>query len=133
MPNPPPNQLRLPPTEIAALLARGDALFAHGDISSARLFYERAADAGEGRAALRLGNTFDPAFLEFAHLHMRGDLAMAESWYGRARKLGETEAEILLTTGQRHDQIEAIAAQHKIAPAEQQSAGEHFENVTTKN
>jgi hypothetical protein len=118
MPNPPPNQLRLPPTEIAALLARGDALFARGDISSARLFYERAADAGEGRAALRLGNTFDPAFLEFAHLHMRGDLAMAEAWYGRARKLGETEAEILLTTAQRHDQIEATAAQHKIAPAE---------------
>ena len=103
MPNPPPHKLRLPPTEIAALLARGDALFARGDISSARLFYERAADAGEGRAALRLGNTFDPAFLGFAHLYMRGDLAIAESWYGRARELGETEAEILLTIAQRHD------------------------------
>jgi hypothetical protein len=83
-------------TEIAALLARGDALLAQGDVSSARLFYERAADAGEGLAALRLGNTFDPAFLDFAHLRVRGDSAMAVSWYARARELGAAEAEILL-------------------------------------
>ena len=95
-PDPLPAPLRLPATEIAALLKRGDALLARGDISSARLFYERAADAGEGRAALRLGNTFDPAFLDFAHLRVRGDPAMAGSWYGRARELGAAEAEILL-------------------------------------
>jgi hypothetical protein len=92
----PPAQLRLSAGEITALLARGDTLFALGDISSARLFYERAADAGEGRAALRLGNTFDAAFLDFAHLRVRGDPAKAVSWYGRARELGEAEAEILL-------------------------------------
>jgi hypothetical protein len=92
----PPAQLRLPAAEIAALLARGDTLFAQRDISSARLFYERAADAGEGRAALRLGKTFDPVFLDFTHLGVRGDSAMAVSWYGRARELGEAEAEILL-------------------------------------
>jgi hypothetical protein len=95
-PRPPPAQSRLPAAEIAALLARGDTLFAQGDVSSARLFYERAADAGDGRAALRLGNTFDPAFLGFAHLRVPGDSAMAVSWYGRARELGAAEAEILL-------------------------------------
>ncbi len=95
-PGPPPGQLHLPAAEITALLARGDTLFALGDISSARLFYERAADAGEGRAAVRLGNTFDPAFLDFAHLRVRGDSAMALSWYGRAHELGAAEAEILL-------------------------------------
>jgi hypothetical protein len=95
--DPLPAQLRLPAAEIAALVARGDALFAGGDLSSARLFYERAADAGDGRAALKLGNTYDPVFLEFAHLRVTGDVALAESWYIRARKLGETEAEILLT------------------------------------
>jgi hypothetical protein len=95
-PGPPPAQLRLPAAEITALLARGDTLFAQRDISSARLFYERAADAGEGRAALRLGETFDPVFLDFTHLGVRGDSAMAVSWYGRARELGEAEAEILL-------------------------------------
>jgi hypothetical protein len=52
------------------------------ELASPRLFYERAADAGEARAALRLGNTFDPAFLDFAHLRGRGDSAMAVSWYG---------------------------------------------------
>jgi hypothetical protein len=93
--DPPPVRLRLPAAEIATLLERADRLFALGDIASARLFYERAADAGEGRAALRLGNTFDPVFLDFAHLRVRGDAAMAQSWYSRARKLGEAEAEIL--------------------------------------
>jgi TPR repeat protein len=66
-----------------------------GDISSARLFYERAADAGDARAALRLGKTFDPAFLDFAHLRIRGDIGKALYWYSQARKLGETEVEIL--------------------------------------
>jgi hypothetical protein len=95
-PGPTPAQLRLPAADIAALLSRGDTLFALGDISSARLFYERAADAGDGHSALRLGNTFDPAFADFAHLRVRGDPAMAVSWYSRARELGEGKAEILL-------------------------------------
>jgi len=56
-----PNQQ--PSAEIAALVARGDALLSTGDIVSARLFYERAADRGDGGAALRLGATFDPGFL----------------------------------------------------------------------
>jgi hypothetical protein len=45
---------------------------------------------------LKLGNTFDPAFLDFAHLRVRGDLAIAKSWYRRAHELGETKAESLL-------------------------------------
>ena len=50
-------------TEITELLEHGDALLRNGDVSSARLFYERAAGAGNGRAALRLGATFDPKHL----------------------------------------------------------------------
>jgi hypothetical protein len=34
-----------------------------GDITLARLYYERAADAGSGLAALQLGATFDPVTL----------------------------------------------------------------------
>jgi hypothetical protein len=49
--------------EIAELLARGDSFVVIGDLASARVFYERAASAGDGRAALRMGTTFDPAFL----------------------------------------------------------------------
>lgn len=112
------DKLRLSPVVIAVLLSRGDALFEQGEIYSARRFYERAAVAGDGRAALRLANTFDPAFLEFAHLRMRGDAAMAESWYRRARELGQTEAAMLLVPAPRHDQNEGAAAQDEIAPAE---------------
>jgi Peptidase C39 family len=85
------------PAELAALLARGDVLFTKGDLLAARLFYERAADGGNGQAALRLGETFDPVFLDQAHLRgARGDWSIALSWYRRARDLGVAEAEFLL-------------------------------------
>jgi Peptidase C39 family len=90
-------ETRVSAADTAALLARGDMLFSKGDLAAARLFYERAADAGEGRAALRLGETFDPVFLDRARLPgARGDLSTALSWYRRARDLGVAEAEILL-------------------------------------
>jgi hypothetical protein len=80
-----------------ALVERGDMLFGTGDIVSARLYYERAVDAGSAEAALRLGETFDPSFLARARLNgMRGDPAVAVKWYKRARELGSMEADILV-------------------------------------
>jgi hypothetical protein len=68
--------------------------FARGNVASARLFYERAANAGEARAALRVGATFDPAFLGPDALRgVRSDPAEASYWYRRASDLGEPEAE----------------------------------------
>jgi hypothetical protein len=95
--SPPPTQSpadqRLSPTEIAALVTRGDRFLSAGDIASARLFYERAADAGDGSAALRLGATFDPGFLGRAGVRgTTGDPAQASSWYNRARDLGNAAA-----------------------------------------
>jgi hypothetical protein len=79
--------------EITALLARGDRFLSTGDIASARLFYERAANAGVGAAALRLGATFDPGFLSRAGVRgAPGDPAQAAAWYRRARELGEVAA-----------------------------------------
>jgi len=93
----PPSEPRASAAETAALLARGDSLFGVGDVSSARLFYERAADAGDGQAALRLGETYDPTFLERAKLRaVQGDAGAAIFWYRRASELGVAEAEILL-------------------------------------
>jgi hypothetical protein len=87
-----PNAI-LSTAEVTELLARGDALLRTGDIASARLFYERAAAVGDGRAALRLGATFDPAFLGNAGLrNAQGDAAKARSWYSRALDLGAAEA-----------------------------------------
>jgi hypothetical protein len=80
--------------EITALLGRGDAFLSSGDITSARLFYERAADAGSGLAALQLGATFDPVTLGRAGVRgVTADPAQALSWYRRARELGVGEAE----------------------------------------
>jgi len=96
-PSPPP---AAPPSaaEIAALLARGDAFLRLGDVASARPFYERAADAGEWQGAVRLGETFDPVFLQHAQLHgVSADMAVALGWYRRARELGASEAVILKT------------------------------------
>ena len=89
-----PAALRLPDRQLAELLARGDEFLRSGDIASARLFYERAADAGDGQAALRMGATFDPTFLASAGLrNLRGNLAKARLWYHRALGLGASEAQ----------------------------------------
>jgi hypothetical protein len=81
------------PTEVATLVTRGDGFLSAGDITSARLFYERAADAGVASAALRLGATFDPDFLSRVGIQgIPGDAAQAASWYRRARDLGERAA-----------------------------------------
>jgi TPR repeat protein len=68
------------------------------DLASARLFYERAVDAGDAHAALKLGATYDPLFLSKAGLRfVRPDPAAARHWYERGRDLGAgDEAEILL-------------------------------------
>ena len=88
---------RLSAEEMAALLARGDNLLSVGDVASARLFYERAVDGGGGLAAIRLGETFDPLFLDRVHLSgVRGDPGVALLWYRRARDLGAIDAEVLL-------------------------------------
>jgi hypothetical protein len=91
------NGSRLSAADLELLLTRGDTLFASGDLTSARLFYERAAQAGNGPAALRLAETYDPQFLKRAHLRgVQGDIATATFWYKRASNLGMSEAGILL-------------------------------------
>jgi TPR repeat protein len=89
-----PAARRLADRQLRELLARGDVFLRAGDLTSARLFYERAADAGDGQAAFRVGATFDPTFLASAGLrNLRGDLAKARLWYHRALGLGASEAQ----------------------------------------
>src|SRR5262249_38892509 len=91
-----PVAARLPTDQLAALLARGDAQFNNGDVASARLFYERAAEGGDARAAVRLAKSYDPAFLARIRLNgVRGDAAVSAQWYRQARVMGAADIEPL--------------------------------------
>ncbi len=88
---------KLTATETELLLSRGDALLRSGNVTAARWLYQRGALAGDATGALRLGQAFDPMFLNRAHLrNARGDLGMAVFWYRRAQELGNAEAGVFL-------------------------------------
>ena len=74
-------------------MARGDALLKDGNVSAARLFYERAAAQGWGPAALALGATYDAIELSrMGAFGVAADPAKARAWYEKARDLGAPEA-----------------------------------------
>jgi hypothetical protein len=88
----PPPEKSLPPT-VRFALAEGDARFADGNTRGARFFYQQAFDAGEAEGALRMGETFDPAFLPVDRLRLvQADPQVAAFWYRRAVALGAAEA-----------------------------------------
>jgi TPR repeat protein len=83
--------------EIASLLKRADSLIASGDVAASRLVLRRAAEAGDARAAMMLAGTYDPAVLGKLSVHgVVPDLAMARSWYEKARRFGAPEASVQL-------------------------------------
>jgi hypothetical protein len=83
----------LSPDETAALLKRGNALIASGDLAAARLVLQRAAEAGNARAAFALAGTYNPITLGELQVHgLSADLAKARHWYERAKELGSPDA-----------------------------------------
>jgi hypothetical protein len=95
---PPPQGVQsLPPQDrerAVRLVKKGDEQLAEGNIAAARLFYERAADAGLAQGAMALAGTFDAS--ELAQLGVRGiqpDPKQARRWYERAQQLGASDAE----------------------------------------
>ena len=96
--NPPPSNAVPKPVptlsarETAVLVERGRTLFEAGDLAAARLFFRRAANAGDASAALAMGATYDPEVL--AKRFVRGigaNLEEARGWYEKARELGSPE------------------------------------------
>lgn len=82
-----------------SLMQRGDAMLKQGNVEAARMLYERAASDGVGSAALKLGETYDAAFLASHHLiGPKPNPQQAEAWYRKASALGEAEAERRLRT-----------------------------------
>jgi TPR repeat protein len=76
--------------DIGRAIGLGDALLRGGEIEAARFFFKLAADAGDRRAALRLGETLDPALLRYPL--GSSDRRAARYWYQRALALGDVEA-----------------------------------------
>jgi len=80
--------------EIALMMKSGAELMAYGDISAARLMYQRAAEAGDAMAALALAETYDPLVLR--RVNPKGgitpDIALAHTWYEKAKDLGSAVA-----------------------------------------
>ncbi len=91
----PPALAPLTPTEIGELVSRGSRLLATGDIAAARVFFERAAEQGNAAAATAAGKTYDPLYLEEAHVRgIRGDPVAAAKWYRRASAAGDKDADL---------------------------------------
>lgn len=84
---------RIDPDELAALLKRAKSLLSIGDITSARLLLERAADAQEPEAALMLAGTYDPQVLGSQDLRsVTPDPEAAKVWYQKAAQMGSADA-----------------------------------------
>jgi TPR repeat protein len=75
------------------LLTRGKTLQTLGDIASARLFFDLAAEFGSPVAAKLMGETFDPFELKEAGIvGLKGDPIEAIEWYQKAIAAGEGSA-----------------------------------------
>jgi hypothetical protein len=107
-PPPPPKADRVPPPTQGPLLsgeakeraerlvANGDRHLEQGNIGAARLFFQRASEAGFAAGALKMAATYDPAELQRLAVKVQGalpDRNEARKWYERARALGAPEAE----------------------------------------
>jgi hypothetical protein len=80
---------------IAAKMKIGVELMTYGEVTAARMVFQRVAEAGEGAGAFALAETYDPLVLRGLRLReaIMPDLALARTWYERARDLGSPEAQ----------------------------------------
>jgi TPR repeat protein len=75
------------------LVSRANDLLNSNDFASARPLLRRAAEAGDAKAALMLGATYDPLVMhERGAIGIASDIAQARQWYEKAAKLGSDVA-----------------------------------------
>jgi TPR repeat protein len=71
------------------LCAQGLVALANGDISGARALLMRAADEGDARALMALGETYEPTTLAgLGALGVKGDASRAREYYNKALAAG---------------------------------------------
>jgi TPR repeat protein len=84
-----------PSDDARQLRAQGLVALAGGDVAAARAFLERAADAGDARALLVLGDAYDPATLtRLGAIGVKGDASRARDYYQRASDAGLAAARL---------------------------------------
>jgi hypothetical protein len=94
--------LSIPINDARRLCAEGLIAFAKGDIAMARAFLKRAAEGGDARALMALGDTYDPVTLaRLGAVGLKGDGVAARSFYARALSAG---------VGGARERIAALAA-----------------------
>ncbi len=115
---------------VAGLIAHGQKMVDVGYLAGARAYFRRAAEAGSGDAALLLGATFDPEFIDKIGAHgIKADPKEARAWYERAKQLGVEGAEAKLKAlkedwTDRHEPAQATEADSApAAVAEAEPAG----------
>ena len=88
-----------PSEQAARFFALGLVALADGDVAAARAFLDRAADEGDTRALMVLGDTYDPATLtRLGAVGIRGDAARARDYYARALAAGVAAARQRIAT-----------------------------------
>jgi hypothetical protein len=110
--------------------ARIDELIAHGrkmvDVGyfpGARAYFQRAAEAGSADAALSVGKTYDPTFIEeIGAQGIKPDVRQARIWYERAKALGNKDADQQLEELTRTEATAATPTANAPKPAEATAA-----------
>jgi hypothetical protein len=83
----------LDPEEIKLLTRQGEQFAAAGDLVTARILFQRAAEVGDATAAMALGATYDPNVLaQLGVAGMAANVEKARSWYRKAESQGSAEA-----------------------------------------
>jgi TPR repeat protein len=110
--------------------ARIDELIAHGrkmvDVGyfpGARAYFQRAAEAGSADAALSVGKSYDPAFIEeIGAQGIKPDVRQARIWYERAKALGNKDADEQLKELAKTEATAATSTANPPKPAEATAA-----------
>jgi hypothetical protein len=83
----------LAPEDVKLLTKQGEQFVLAGDLVTARILFQRAAEAGDAAAAMALGATYDPIVLtRLGVVGIGADVEKARTWYRKAESQGSTEA-----------------------------------------
>ena len=98
------------------LIGHGQKMIDVGYFAGARAYFQRAAEAGSGEAALMLGATYDQAYIDkIGAQGIKADPNEPRIWYERAKQLGVEGAEAKLAA------LKEDWAEHRAAPIEARS------------